>query len=88
MSWTPKVVDGLALGAGRSVPCDQINSSDYPYLVCGYPSNHVGFIWYRLGTGPDLPYIYEGVRPIENPEHIPIEPITFFIIPSLRVDVA
>jgi hypothetical protein len=34
---------------------DQINSSDYPYLVHGYPSNHMGFVSYRLGTGLDLP---------------------------------
>jgi hypothetical protein len=38
--------------------------------------------------GPNLPYIYEGVRPIENPKHILIESITFFIIPVLGVDVA
>jgi hypothetical protein len=46
---------------------DQRNSDDYSYLVRGNPSNHVEFISYRLGTGPDLPYIYEGVRSIENP---------------------
>jgi hypothetical protein len=34
-------------------PHDQINSGDYPYLMCGYPSNHVGFVSYRLH--PDLP---------------------------------
>jgi hypothetical protein len=34
------------------------------------------------------PPIYEGVRPIKNPEHIPIELITLFIIPALVVDVA
>jgi hypothetical protein len=34
---------------------DQINLADYPYLMCGYLSNHVGFVSYRLGTGPDLP---------------------------------
>jgi hypothetical protein len=49
------------------VPRDQINFGDYPYLMRGYPSNHVEFVNYRLGTGPDLPYIYEGGRPIENP---------------------
>jgi hypothetical protein len=36
-------------------PLDQINSYDYSYLVCGYPSNHVGSTGYRLGTGLDLP---------------------------------
>jgi hypothetical protein len=57
--------------------------------VRGYPSNHVWVVGYLLGTGPDqLPYKYKGVRPIETPEHIPIEPFTFFIIPALRVDVA
>jgi hypothetical protein len=62
---------------------------DYPYLVCGYPSNHVGVVGYLLGTGPDLlPYKYKGVRPIEKPEHIPIEPITLFTFPILGVDVA
>jgi hypothetical protein len=50
-----KVADGLALGRGRFAPRDQINSNDYPYFVCGYPSNHVGFVIYRLVTGPDLP---------------------------------
>jgi hypothetical protein len=38
-------------------PYDQIDSSDYSYLVRGYPSNHVGSVGYRLGTGPN-PYIY------------------------------
>jgi hypothetical protein len=34
----------------------------------GYPSNHVIFVGYRLGTGPNLlRYKYKGVRPIENP---------------------
>jgi hypothetical protein len=56
--------------------------------VRGYPSNHIGFVSYHQGMGPDLPYTYEGVRPIENPEQIPIESITFFIIPVLGVDVA
>jgi hypothetical protein len=41
--------------------------ADGPYLVRGYLSNHVGFVGYRLGMGSDLPYIYEGVCPIENP---------------------
>jgi hypothetical protein len=45
----------------------KIESGDCPYLVHGYPSNHVGSVGYRLGTGPYLPYIYEGVQPIENP---------------------
>jgi hypothetical protein len=36
--------------------------------MSAYPSNHVGVVGYRLGTGPDLlPYKYKGVRPIENP---------------------
>jgi hypothetical protein len=48
-------------------PRDQIDSGDYPYLMRGYLSNHVGFVGYRLGTDRDLPYIYEGVRPIEKP---------------------
>ena len=44
----------------QSAPRDQ-------YLVCGYPSNHVGVVGYLLGKGPDLlPYKYKGVRPIEN----------------------
>jgi hypothetical protein len=29
--------------------------SDYPYLVHGYPSNHMGFVSYRLRIGPNLP---------------------------------
>jgi hypothetical protein len=58
------------------VPRDQINSSDYHYLVCGYLSNHVIFVSFCLGTGLDLPYTYEGVRPINNPKHIPIESFT------------
>jgi hypothetical protein len=44
MCRTPKVADGSALGSGRYVPRDQINSGDYTYLVRGYPSNHVGFV--------------------------------------------
>jgi hypothetical protein len=36
------------------MPRDQINLGDYPYLMCGYPSNHVGFVSYHLGTGPPL----------------------------------
>jgi hypothetical protein len=72
-----------------SCPHDQIDSGYYPYLVCGYPSNHVGSIGYRLGTGPNLPYLYmKGYGRLRTPEHIPIEPITFFIIPVLGVDVA
>jgi hypothetical protein len=40
--------------------------------------------------GPNLLYIYEGVRSIENPEHIPIEPIDFiyFSCPRSRCNVA
>jgi hypothetical protein len=69
------VVDGLR-------PRNQINSGDYPYLMCGYPSNHVRFVSYHLGMGPDLPYIYmKGYDRLRTPEHIPIEPITLFIIP-------
>jgi hypothetical protein len=34
---------------------DQINLGDYPYLVRGYPSNHVGFVSYRLEMGPGFP---------------------------------
>jgi hypothetical protein len=50
------------------VPRDWINSDDFPYLVRGYPSNHVGVVGYLLGIGPDLlPYKYKGVQPIENP---------------------
>jgi hypothetical protein len=30
-------------------------SDNYPYLVRGYPSNHVVFVSYRLDTGSDLP---------------------------------
>jgi hypothetical protein len=50
-------------------PRDQINSDDYSYLVHGYPSNHVRYVGYHLGTGPYplYGYIYEGVQPIENP---------------------
>jgi hypothetical protein len=36
-------------------PHNQIDSGDNPYLVCGYPSNHIGFVGYHLGTSPDLP---------------------------------
>jgi hypothetical protein len=54
----------------------------------GYPSNHVGFVSYLLGTGLDLPYIYmKGYGRLRTIEHIPIESITFFIIPALGVDV-
>jgi hypothetical protein len=67
MCWTQKVADGLALGPGRSVPRDQINSNDYSYLMRGYSSNHVRFVSYRLGMGLDFPYMYDGVWPIENP---------------------
>jgi hypothetical protein len=31
------------------VPRNLINSGDYPYLVCGYPSNNVGVVGYLLG---------------------------------------
>jgi hypothetical protein len=55
----------------------------------GYPSNHVGVVAYLLEIDLDLiPYKYKGVRPIENPKHIPIKPITFFIISVLGVDIA
>jgi hypothetical protein len=57
----------MVLGPGRFVPPPlYINSGDYSYFVRGYSSNHVRFISYRLGTGPDISYIYEGVQPIEN----------------------
>jgi hypothetical protein len=47
------------------------------------------FVGYLLVKGPDLlPYKYKGLRPIETPEHIPIEPITLFTFPALGVDVA
>jgi hypothetical protein len=49
-------------------------------------------VGYRLGMGPD-PYIYEGYARLRTPEHIPSEPIYYFIyrsftIPALGVDVA
>jgi hypothetical protein len=47
----PKGSDGLR-------PRDQINADDYPYLMRNYPSNHVGFVSYRIGTDPDIPPIY------------------------------
>ena len=57
-------------------------------IVHGYPSNHVGFVSYRLGTGPYLPPIYmKGYDGLRTPEHIPIEPITLFTFPALGVDV-
>jgi hypothetical protein len=34
-------------------PHDQIDSGDYPYLVRGYLSNHVGYVSYRLGMSSD-----------------------------------
>jgi hypothetical protein len=68
-------------------PRDQNNSDDYPYLVRGYPSNHVGSIGYRLGTGPDLlPYKCKGVRPIENPRTHSNRTYLLFSFPTL-VDV-
>jgi hypothetical protein len=61
MCWTLKAADSLALGPRRSVPCNQVNLGDYPYLVRGYPSNHVGSVSYRLEMGPDFPlYIWRG----------------------------
>jgi hypothetical protein len=70
-------------------PHDEIKLDDYSYLMHGYPSNYIKIIGYLLRTNPDLlPYKYKGVRPIENLEHIPIEPIILFIIPALGVDVA
>jgi hypothetical protein len=42
------------------------------------------FVGYLLGKDPDLlPYKYKGVRPIENPEHILIEPIILFTFSAL-----
>jgi hypothetical protein len=41
-------------GDGLARSSDQIDSSDYPYLVCGYLPNHVGSVGYHLGTGSDL----------------------------------
>jgi hypothetical protein len=81
------VADGPTLGPRRSTPRDQINTGDYPYFMCGYSSNHVGFVSYRLGTGPDIPLYMKGYNWLRTPEHIPIKPIIFFIIPSLGVDV-
>jgi hypothetical protein len=41
----------------------------------------VGSIGFRLETGSDpIPYKYKGVQVIENPEHIPIEPIYFIYL--------
>jgi hypothetical protein len=60
-------------------------------VILTYPWGSVGSL---LGTGSYiLPCKYKGVRPIDNPEHIPIEPIyyfiyTSFIIPALGVDVS
>jgi hypothetical protein len=72
------------------VPRDQINSGNYPYLVRGYPSNHVGVVGYLLGIGPDLlPYKYKGVRPIENPRtHSNRIYLLLFTFHALVVDVA
>jgi hypothetical protein len=68
----PQAVPGTAcVEANRTacteVYCSSVNSGDYPYLVCGYPSNNMGVISYFLGIGPDLlPYKYKWVRPIKN----------------------
>lgn len=62
--WTWKVAYCPALGPNGPCPYNQINSSDYLYLVYGYPSNHVKFVSYHLETGLYLLYIYEGVHPI------------------------
>jgi hypothetical protein len=70
------------------VPRDLINSGDYPYLVRGYPSNHVGVVGYLLETDPDLlPINIKGYGRLRTPEHIPIEPITLFTFLVLGVDV-
>ena len=56
-------------------------------VILTYPCESVGS---RLGPGPYLlPYKYKGLWPIENHEHIPIEPILFtlFTIHVLRVGV-
>jgi hypothetical protein len=43
----------------RLQPHDQIDSADYPYFVCGYVSNHVGYVGYHLEMVPNVPlYIY------------------------------
>jgi hypothetical protein len=54
----------------------------------GYLSNHVGFVSYCLETGPDLLLYIKGYDRLRILEHIPIEPITFFIITALGVRVA
>jgi hypothetical protein len=78
--------DGSDPGS-RSVLYDHINSYDYSYVLRYYLSNYVRFVNYYIYICPDLPYIYEGVRPIENLKHIPIESIIFFMIHVLRVDI-
>jgi hypothetical protein len=92
MCCTTKVADGPALRPGRSAPHDQINPGDCFYLVHGYPSNHMGFVSYRLETSPNLPYIYEGIRPIENFQthfnRTNYFIYHFFIIHALEVNVA
>jgi hypothetical protein len=45
------VADGPTLGPDSPCAHDLINSSDYTYLVRGYPSNNVGVVGYLLGIG-------------------------------------
>jgi hypothetical protein len=49
-------------------------------VILTYPWESLGS---HLGTGSDiLLYTYKGVRPIENPVHIAIEPIYYFLYHS------
>jgi hypothetical protein len=69
------------LGLNSTRARDEINSGDYPYLMCGYLYNHVGSAGYRLETGLDLlPYKYKGYGRLRTPEHIPIEFIYFIYL--------
>jgi hypothetical protein len=75
-------------GLDHPRPCDQIDSDDYPYLVRGYPSNHVGFVGYRLEISPYLPPIHmKGYGRLRTPIRIPIEHIYFIYLSSIGVDV-
>jgi hypothetical protein len=87
--WSPNVTYSPALRSGWSAPRDQIDSDDYPYLVCGYPSNHVKSVSYDLGMCPDITiYKWRGTTDWEPPNTFQSNQSTLFTFSVLAVDAA
>jgi hypothetical protein len=81
-------VAGVGLRA-RTVraPAIRLTRAINPYPVHGYPSNHVSFVSYHLGTSPNLPLYMKGNGRLKTPQTY-YNQIKYFLYHYCGVDVA